>query len=93
MISSKEEALELCAKYGVKLSNHKTVIVTGNNSIYLDTDNVDPKDSKVRFVLKGVVSRDSILEETIEVNAEDPTDAEIEAQILKEEKNKKNSKK
>jgi hypothetical protein len=53
MINSLEEAKEYCLKYGIVLSNHKTVIVTANRSIYLDTDNVDPADSPVRFVLKG----------------------------------------
>ncbi len=52
MVTSLDEAKELCAKYGVKLSEHKTVIVTGNNSIYL-SDNIDPSDTSEKFFLKG----------------------------------------
>lgn len=52
MITKLEEAKELCARYGVKLSEHKTVIVTGNNSIYL-SDNIDPNDTSEKFFLKG----------------------------------------
>jgi exosome complex RNA-binding protein Rrp4 len=53
MITSKEEAKEYCKKYEINISAHKSVIVTANGSIYLDTENIDPADSPERFVLKG----------------------------------------
>jgi hypothetical protein len=53
MIKSKEDALALCAKFSVKLSDYKTVIVTSEGNIYLNTVNVDPKDSSTRFEFKG----------------------------------------
>ncbi len=52
MITNIDEAKELCVRYDIKLSEHKTVIVTGNNSIYL-SDNIDPKDTSEKFYLKG----------------------------------------
>jgi len=51
MIKSKEEALEFLKKNNVKLSNHKSVIVTSDYSIYLDSQ-VSENNSEV-FVLKG----------------------------------------
>jgi hypothetical protein len=52
-MKSKDEAKEYCSKYGIVLSAHKSVIVTANGSIYLDTEKVDPSDTSERFVLKG----------------------------------------
>ena len=52
MISNIEEAKELCKKFGINLKDHKTVIVTENNNIYL-SDNIDPKDIGKVFRLKG----------------------------------------
>lgn len=51
MIKTKEEALELCKKFDISLKNNDTVIVTGNNSIYL-SDNIDPADKSAIFILK-----------------------------------------
>lgn len=53
MIANKEEALELCKKYDVKLASYKTVIVTGDGNIYVNTTNVDKTDSSVLFYVKG----------------------------------------
>jgi hypothetical protein len=44
-MKSKDEAKEYCSKYGIVLSAHKSVIVTANGSIYLDTENVDVSDT------------------------------------------------
>lgn len=52
MIRNKEEALDLVKRCGIKISNHKQVIVTANRSIYLDSP-VDPNESSELFVLKG----------------------------------------
>lgn len=52
MITNIEEAKALCIKFDIKLADHKTVIVTGNNSIYL-SDNIDPSDTSEKFYLKG----------------------------------------
>jgi hypothetical protein len=67
MITNLEEAKALCLKYDIKLSEHKTVIVTGNNSIYL-SDNIDPKDTSEKFFLKGGTI--SIAEEKAEESKE-----------------------
>jgi hypothetical protein len=51
MVKNKEEAMELCRKNGIRLSDHKTVIVTADNSIYLS--GIDPEDKSEKFILKG----------------------------------------
>ncbi len=77
MITSIDEAKELCVRYDIKLSEHKTVIVTGNNSIYL-SDNIDPKDTSEKFYLKGG---------TISIEAEKKEKAEpIKQETVKQEK-------
>jgi hypothetical protein len=89
MITSIDQAKEFCALYGVKLSDHKTVIVTGNNSIYL-SDNIDPSDTSEKFFLKGG---------TISIEAEKkekskaPKEAEESEEKEIEEKQDKKSKK
>lgn len=57
MIKSKEDALELCKKYDVKLQNYKTVIVTGNGNIYVNTIEVDNSDNSELFYIKGGVEK------------------------------------
>ena len=52
MITTIDEAKELCKKFDINLKDHKVVIVTGNNSIYL-SDNIDPSDKSELFYLKG----------------------------------------
>jgi hypothetical protein len=52
MIRNNDEAKILCSRYGIKLSDHRTVIVTANNSIYL-SDTVDLEDDSEKFILKG----------------------------------------
>jgi hypothetical protein len=70
MITNLEEAKALCLKYDIKLSEHKTVIVTGNNSIYL-SDNIDPKDTSEKFFLKGgTISVEKIEESKEEIKEE-----------------------
>ncbi len=90
MITSREEALELCKKFDVKLADHKTVIVTGNNSIYL-SDNIDPKDTSQKFYLKGGTI--SIEAEKV-VKPDEPVSSEGEAteektEVVEEKKGKK----
>jgi hypothetical protein len=91
MVKSTDEAKELCAKYGVKLSDHKTVIVTANNSIYL-SDNIDPADTSEKFYLKGgTISIKAEKEDSPEkpVSSEgELTEEDIEKQIEEEEKAK-----
>jgi hypothetical protein len=88
MITSREEALELCKKFDVKLAEHKTVIVTGNNSIYL-SDNIDPKDTSQKFYLKGGTIP---IEAEKVVKSDEPVSSEGEAKeetIVEEKKGKK----
>lgn len=106
MISNIEEAKELCAKYGIKFSEHDTVIVTGNNSIYL-SDNIDPNDKSEKFYLKGQTISISVagteitkeqfeaqigmkVEDVKELSDEDM--ASIKSQISQEEKDSKSKK-
>lgn len=67
MAKSFEEANELCKKYEVNLKDYQTVIVTGNDSIYV-SDNIDPSDLSELFVLKknGEVMSASIVSDTTE---------------------------
>lgn len=46
------EAIEVVKKAGIKISEHKTIIVTASNSIYLDSE-PDPLDTSERFYIKG----------------------------------------
>lgn len=78
MIRSKEDALVFIKKNGVKLSNHKSVIVTENNSIYLDSE-VPGDDLSERFYLKGKESEKEIL----------PDAKELGESKLKDKKSKK----
>jgi hypothetical protein len=88
MVENEDQAKELCVKYGIKLSEHKTVIVTGNNSIYL-SDNIDPADTSKKFFLKGgTISIEAEKEEKIE-EPKNLSDSEIEEQIIEEEKEEK----
>lgn len=88
MIKSIEEAKELCVKYDIKLSEHKTVIVTGNNSIYL-SDNVDPADTSEKFFLKGGTISIEAVKENKKEEPKELSDSEIEEQIIEEEKEEK----
>lgn len=87
MINSIEEAKELCVKFDIKLSEHKTVIVTGNNSIYL-SDNIDPADTSKKFYLKGGTIT---IEEPKEEN-EEKEEKELSEESDKKEKGKKSKK-
>ena len=69
MITTIEEAHELCKKFGVNLKEHKTVFVTENNNIYL-SDSVDPSDLGKCFYLKG--GKEEFLKEIEEVKEEKP---------------------
>lgn len=51
MISNTTEAIKLCEKFGVNISEHSHVIVTGNGNIYTSL-NIDPKDTSKQFNVK-----------------------------------------
>lgn len=51
MISNTTEAIKLCEKFGVNISEHPHVIVTANGNIYTSL-NIDPKDTSKQFNLK-----------------------------------------
>lgn len=85
MIKNIEEAKELCSKYGIKLSDHKVVIVTGNNSIYL-TDSIDPADTSAKFYLKGAAESEKPTEEIKEVVSEIAEEKESEKPTKKGKK-------
>lgn len=51
MISNTTEAIKLCEKFGVNISEHSHVIVTANGNIYTSL-NIDPKDTSKQFNLK-----------------------------------------
>lgn len=90
MIENKEQALELCAKFGIKLAEHKTVIVTGNNSIYL-SDNIDPADTSEKFFLKGGTISIETTEDPIKVGT--VTEVLTEIEDLEKENDKAKDKK
>ncbi len=87
MIENKEQALELCKKYEVHLKDHKTVIVTENNNIYL-SDNIDPADIGKVFYLKG----DKVTNEEIQKEEKSEDDLTLDEEIQKEEQDKKSKK-
>lgn len=103
MITSKDEALELCKKFEIKLADHKTVIVTGNNSIYL-SDNIDPNDTSEKFYLKGGIisievenkkvgkAKEPVSSEAEPAETKEISDSEIE-EIKEEKENSKKYKK
>lgn len=51
MINNTSEAIKLCEKFGVNISEHSHVIVTGNGNIYTSL-NIDPKDTSKQFNVK-----------------------------------------
>lgn len=51
MINNTSEAIKLCEKFGVNISEHSHVIVTENGNIYTSL-NIDPKDTSKQFNLK-----------------------------------------
>lgn len=48
MITTHEEAKELCKVFGINPLEHPDMVVTATGNIYL-TDNVDPKDLGKQF--------------------------------------------
>ena len=85
MITNLDQAKELCVRFDIKLSEHDTVIVTGNNSIYL-SDNIDPADTSEKFFLKG--GKKSIVTE----KAKEPLEYKIEENIQEETEKAKDKK-
>jgi hypothetical protein len=63
MVKDESEALAIFLKSGKKLSDFKSVIVTGNGSIYL---NSEVSDGSGRFVLKGNFKNEPFKESKIE---------------------------
>jgi MoaA/NifB/PqqE/SkfB family radical SAM enzyme len=51
MISNTTEAIKLCEKFGVNISEHSHVIVTATGNIYTSL-NIDPKDTSKQFNVK-----------------------------------------
>lgn len=55
MIINIEEAHDLCVRNGVKIANHKVVIVTSDGHIYLNEINIPGS-----FILKGEIIQEEI---------------------------------
>lgn len=67
---TKQEAINLCEKYGVNIPVHSCVIVTANGNIYL-SHNIDPNDNSERFDLKtDYVEFEEIKPETVHIKKE-----------------------
>lgn len=69
MISNTTEAIKLCEKFGVNISEHSHVIVTGNGNIYTSI-NIDPKDTSKQFNVK--MDLKEIKEPVLEITQEQP---------------------
>jgi MoaA/NifB/PqqE/SkfB family radical SAM enzyme len=67
MISNTTEAIKLCEKFGVNISEHSHVIVTGNGNIYTSL-NIDPKDTSKQFNVKMQIKEieQPVIEEVVE---------------------------